>query len=115
MFQGRQKEGLRFFSSDCRQHNPFVSGGMGALFDAMTAAQEGAPGYSDPHFAIKRVLAEGDMVAVHTELLYSKSKPGKGGLRQVHLFRFDRRDKIVKYCDITQEVQAGMPSSANAF
>ena len=35
---------------------------------------------------VKHVLADGELVAAHTELLNSKSKPIKGGLRQVHLF-----------------------------
>jgi len=47
-------------------------------------------------FTVKHVLADGDLVAAHTELLSSKSKPFKGGLRQVHLFRFEG-DKIVEY------------------
>lgn len=41
-------------------------------------------------------MADEDMVAVHTELLDSKSRPGLGGLRQVHLFRFEG-DKIAEY------------------
>jgi len=113
--QGRQKEGLRFFAANCRQHNPYVRGGMGALFDAMAAVQQEGPKFSDPYFAVKRVLADGDMVAVHTELLNSKSKPSEGGLRQVHLFRFGRSNKIVEYWDITQMVEPDMPSAANAF
>ena len=113
--QGRQKEGLRFFSPDCRQHNPYIRGGMDALFDAMSAAQQGGQGYPDPYLAVKKVLADGDTVAVHTELLASKSRPGEGGLRQVHLFRFNKDDKVVEYWDITQSVEPGMPNAANAF
>jgi predicted SnoaL-like aldol condensation-catalyzing enzyme len=113
--QGRQKDSLRFFASNCKQHNPYVHGGMDALFDAMAAVQQEAPKYPDPDFAVKRILADRDMVAVHTELLNSKSKPSEGGLRQVHLFRFGRDNKIVEYWDITQMVQSSMPNAANAF
>ena len=113
--QGRQKDGLRFFSTECKQHNPYVRGGMDALFDAMEAAQQETPKYPDPGFAVKKILADGDVVAAHTELLSSKSKPGEGGLRQVHLFRFGKDNKIVEYWDITQQVQPDMPNAAGAF
>lgn len=76
--QGRQAEALGFFSSDCRQHNPYVKGGMRALFDSMAAVQREAPSYPDPSFAVKRVVVEGDVVAAHTERLASRSDPGKG-------------------------------------
>jgi len=80
--EGRQKEGFRFFASDCRQHNPYVRGGEDALFDSMAAAQRDAPKYPDPP-AITSVLADEDTVAVHTEMLGDESELGEGGLRQV--------------------------------
>jgi predicted SnoaL-like aldol condensation-catalyzing enzyme len=113
--QGRQMDGLRFFAANCKQHNPYVHGGMDALFNAMKAVQQQAPKYPDPAFAIKKILADGDMIAVHTELISSKSKPSEGGLRQAHLFRFDNDNKIVEYWDITQQVRLDMPNAANAF
>lgn len=115
VMQGRQKEGLRFFAPNCRQHNPYVKGGMDMLFDAMTAVQNQPTKYPDPQFAVKKVMAEGDMVAVYSELLNSRSRPSEGGLRQVHLFRFGRGNKVVEYWDITQMVQPDMPNAANAF
>lgn len=113
--QGRQNEGLGHFAPECRQHNPYVRGGMSALFESMAAAQNQAGDYPDPSFAVRNVIADGDMVAVHTELLASESKPRAGGLRQVHLFRFGPDDKIVEYWDVTQTVQPDMPNAANAF
>jgi predicted SnoaL-like aldol condensation-catalyzing enzyme len=88
---------------------------MDVLFDAMAAVQQSAPEYPDPGFVVKRVLADGDTVAAHTELLSSKSRPGEGGLRQVHLFRFGDDDKIVEYWDITQTVTSDLANAANAF
>jgi uncharacterized protein YndB with AHSA1/START domain/predicted SnoaL-like aldol condensation-catalyzing enzyme len=114
---GRPKEGLRFFAPDCETHNPFVAGGMEALTDAMLAVQKGGPpGGSKSSFelTIRHVLADGDLVAVHTEL--SSSNPDEGGLRQVHLFRFQRGDKkVVEYWDITQQVQENSPNAKGAF
>lgn len=83
-----------------KHHNPYVDGGMEALTEAMIMAnKEMGPQFPDPEFAVKHILADREFVAVHTELLGSKSKPNDGGLGQVHLFRFDG-DKIVEYWDI---------------
>ena len=115
---GRPKDGLRFFAPECKTHNPYISGSMNALIDAIIAVQkQGAEGISkgskaDFRLIIKQVLADGDMVAVHTQL--SSSKPSEGGLRQVHLFRF-RGDEIVEYWDITQQVPENAPNAAGAF
>jgi predicted SnoaL-like aldol condensation-catalyzing enzyme len=112
---GKFKEGLRFFASDCKTHNPYVSGSIEDLTEAMIEASKdlGAQN-AEPEFTVKNVLADGEFVAVHTELLNAKSKPSKGGLRQVHLFRFDG-DKIVEYWDITQQILSNMPNASGAF
>jgi predicted SnoaL-like aldol condensation-catalyzing enzyme len=112
---GMFKEGLSFFAPDCKTHNPFVVGGMDALTDAMIAASKNITAQSSqPEFVIKHLLADGDIVAAHTQLLNSKSNPGEGGLRQIHLFRFGA-DKIVEYWDITQQILPSMPNARGAF
>ncbi|MFX1479125.1 MAG: nuclear transport factor 2 family protein [Promethearchaeota archaeon] len=112
---GKFKEGLRFFATSCKTHNPYVSGSIENLTDAMIAASKDLGGQdTEPEFAVKHVLADRDLVAVHTELLNAKSKPSEGGLRQVHLFRFEK-DKIVEYWDITQQVLSNMPNASGAF
>ena len=114
VMEGRQMEGLRYFQADCVQHNPYTKGGMKELFASMAAAQRGGPKYTDPSFEVKSIVADGDMVAAHTVMLASKSKPPEGGLRQVHLFRFGKGDKIVEYWDITQVLQQSMPNVGGA-
>jgi predicted SnoaL-like aldol condensation-catalyzing enzyme len=115
---GRPKDGLFFFDPDCRTHNPYVVGGMKELIDAMIAVQkQGAEGIlkgskADFKLIIKKVLADGDVVAVHTLVAGSNLKDG--GLRQVHLFRF-QGDKIVEYWDITQDIPMNAPNAAGAF
>jgi predicted SnoaL-like aldol condensation-catalyzing enzyme len=112
---GKFKEGLRFFAPDCKTHNPYVAGDMEVLTDAMIAANnEGSAKYPEAEFAVKHVIADGDFVAAHTELLNNKSKPDRGGLRQIHLFRFEG-DKIVEYWDVTQKVTTNMPNARGAF
>ena len=115
---GRPKDGLFFFDPDCRTHNPYVVGGMKELIDAMIAVQKQGPdgilkgSKADFKLIIKQVLADGDVVAVHT--LVAGSNPKEGGLRQVHLFRF-QGDKIVEYWDITQDIPMNAPNAAGAF
>jgi len=109
------KEGLHYFALDCVTHNPYIHGGMEALTDAMMDANREMRQQSpNEAFSIKHALADGDMVAVHTELLNSKDTPNEGGLRQVHLFRF-QGDKIVEYWDISQMVPSNLPNTAGAF
>jgi predicted SnoaL-like aldol condensation-catalyzing enzyme len=114
--EGKSKEGLRFFAPDCKQHNPYVKVGMDALLEAMGAVQKDeGPKHPDADFGVKHVLADSDMVAVHTNLISTRSRPSEGGLRQIHLFRFGKDNKIVEYWDITQTIESTMPNAAGAF
>jgi predicted SnoaL-like aldol condensation-catalyzing enzyme len=113
--EGKFREGLRFFAPDCKTHNPYVRGDMNTLTDAMIAASKNMSAQmSQPELTVKHVLVDGDLVAVHTQLLNSKSSAGEGGLRQVHVFRF-QGDKIVEYWDITQQIMSSMPNAGGAF
>jgi len=115
---GRPKDGLVFFAPDCITHNPYTAGDMDALTDAMlTVQRQGSAGIvkgstADFKLSIRQVLAEGDLVVVHTTL--SSSNPSAGGLRQIHLFRF-KGNKIVEYWDITQFIPEGAPNATGAF
>ena len=115
---GTPKDGLLFFDADCKTHNPYIAGGMNELIDAMIAVQkQGSEGIikgskADFKLTIRQVLADGDMVAVHTQL--AGSNPKDGGLRQVHIFRF-MGEKIVEYWDITQMIAANAPNAEGAF
>lgn len=112
---GKFKEGLKFFTPGCKTHNPYISGSMDALTDGMIAANNDMNVQrSETDFIVKHVLVDGDLVAVHTQLLRSKSNPGKGGLRQVHLFRFEGYI-IAEYWDITQQIVESMPNAGGAF
>ncbi|HKT22335.1 MAG TPA: nuclear transport factor 2 family protein [Nitrososphaerales archaeon] len=111
----RPKDGLKYFAADCIQHNPYVKGGMDALVESMMAAMKDMPPqFTDPELKVRYILADGEFVVAYTQLLGSKRDPSKGGLRQVHLFRFNG-DKIAEYWDVTQAISADMPNPANAF
>ncbi len=111
----RQHDAMHLFSPHCTQHNPYVLGGMRELFDSMSAVQKDmGPKFSDAELFIRYALIDGNMASVYTQLLNVKSDPGSGGLRQVHLFRFEG-DKIAEYWDITQVIQPDMPNAKDAF
>ena len=113
--EGRPRDGLKYFSANCVQHNPYVHGGMEALLDSMAAVQKEQSEFAEPSISLKHVVEQGDMVAVHTQIMFSKADPGKGGLRQVHIFRFGSGDEIEEYWDVTQVIRPDMPHAANAF
>ena len=113
--EGRPRDGLKYFAPDCVQHNPYIKGGMDVLLDGMVAARkDNASKITQPDFRLRYVLEDGDVVAVYTQLLYNRSRPETGGLRQVHLFRFGG-DKIVEYWDITQPIDESMTNATCAY
>jgi Uncharacterized protein conserved in bacteria len=113
--EGKFKEGLQYFSPNCITHNPYFSGTISNLVDAMVAAnKQGMTEFPKAAFSVRQVLGDGDYVAVYTQLLNNGSAPSEGGLRQVHLFRFEG-EKIVEYWDVTQQILPTMPNAAGAF
>ena len=81
---GKPKDGLNFFAPDCRTRNPYTTGGMDALTDAMIAVQKQAAqgiiigSSAEFKLIIRQVLVDGDLIAVRTQV--SSSKPSEGGL-----------------------------------
>lgn len=113
--EGKFKEGLQYFTPNCITHNPYISGTMSNLIDAMIAANDkGMAEFPKAAFSVRQVLSDGEYVAVHTQLLNNGADPAEGGLRQVHLFRFEN-GKIAEYWDFTQQVLPTMPNAAGAF
>jgi len=113
--QQKFKEGLQFFAPDCTTHNPFVSGNMEKIINAMIVANKDyRPKYPEAQFSLKLVLSDGNFVAAYTQLVASPTKLDEGGLRQMHLFRFEN-DKIVEYWDITQNIMPNTPNATGSF
>ena len=112
---GKFKDVLQYCSPECITHNPYVTGNMDVLTDAMIAATKDMAGdVSEPSFSVNHIFVDGNFGVAYTQLLNSKSNPAEGGLRQVHIFHFEW-DKIVEYWDITQQITASMPNAAGAF
>lgn len=106
---------LTIFDSKCKHHNPYCAPGMKALFKEMAKVQQNMEANEmplDPIFKIRRVLADGNTVIVHTTM-QSKSNE-RIGFRQIHMFRF-KGDKVVEYWDITQQVPKAAKYPKNMF
>ncbi len=80
----------------------------------IAASKDPAMQFPNAEFKVRQILADGDFVAVYTNMLNNKSKPSEGGLRQIHLFRF-KDGKIVGYWDVTQMIMLNMSNASGAF
>ncbi|KMY54096.1 polyketide cyclase [Bacillus sp. FJAT-27231] len=106
---GRVREAYsRYIGPDFRHHNPFFCGDANTL---MLAMEENAA--KNPHkiFEIKRIIEEGDTVAVHSHV---KQKQGDLGGVVVHIFRF-HNDLIVELWDVGQPVPENSPNENGVF
>lgn len=72
-----------------KHHNPFSPAGFPALRTGMIENHVQFPG---KQLAVKNVLGDGDLVAVHSHIVL---RPGESGIAAVHLFRF-QGDRIVE-------------------
>src|SRR5262245_35918056 len=82
-----------------RHHNPYFEGSAEALKAGMA---ENARQNPNKVFDVKRAIAEGDLVAVHSHV---KQNPGDLGAAVVHIFRFEQ-GRIVEIWDAGQPVEA---------
>ncbi|WP_316366511.1 nuclear transport factor 2 family protein [Candidatus Thiodiazotropha sp. CDECU1] len=79
------------------QHNPSVGNGKAAFieyFDQM------AKSYPKKEIEFVRVVAEGDLVALHTHQIW----PGDEEYVTMDFFRFDEAGKIVEHWDSIQQI-----------
>lgn len=85
-----------------RQHNPGVPDGAAAAVRALTTlTHELVP---QLHQEIKRTVAQGDLVAVHSRYLPGAAGADRGtGQAAVDIFRLEH-GKIVEHWDVVQDV-----------
>jgi predicted SnoaL-like aldol condensation-catalyzing enzyme len=91
-----------------KHHNPFFPAGFPALKKAMI---ENHAQFQSKQLAVKNVLGDGDLVAVHSHIVL---RPGESGIAAVHLFRF-QGERIVEMWDCGQSVPADSPNEDGAF
>ena len=93
----------RYWGAEYHQHNPNIADGVEGVKSGLGAYFKQFPQLT---VTPKRVIAEGDLVAVHSHYV---NAPGERGQAIVDLFRV-RGGKIVEHWDVIQDVPA---TSAN--
>jgi len=99
-FNDHDPEGAmkKYAGAEYRQHNPFVKDGKEAFIAFFKDLFQRVP---KARMEIKRVIAEGDLVAVHVHHL---DPTGGKGRATMDWFRLDANGKIVEHWDVMQWV-----------
>lgn len=97
-----------FVGPGFKHHNPFYEGTAEALAAGM---EENARQNPDKVFEVKRAIAEGDYVVVHSHV---RQKPDERGAAVVHIFRF-ANDRIMELWDLGQPVPESSPNQYGSF
>jgi len=91
-----------------KHHNLFFPAGFPALQNAMKDAHVQFP---NKEFAIRNVIGDENLVAVHSHIVLKK---GEKGMVVVHMFRFNG-EKIVEMWDLGQPIPEDSPNKDGAF
>jgi len=98
----------KFVGDGFRHHNPFFEGSAESLRAGM---EENARQNPNKIFEVKRVIAEDELVAVHSDV---RQKPDDLGAAVVHIFRFEN-GRIVELWDLGQPVPEQSPNQYGMF
>ncbi|MDQ3005330.1 MAG: nuclear transport factor 2 family protein [Chloroflexota bacterium] len=103
-----QEAYTKFVGAGFRHHNPFFEGSAESLQAGMQANAMQNP---DKILDVKRVVADGEHVVIHSHV---NQKPGDRGAAVVHIFRFEN-DRIVELWDLGQPVPDESPNQFGMF
>ena len=98
----------KFVGPGFRHHNPFFEGSAESLSAGM---EENARQNPDKVFEVKRAIAEGEFLVVHSHV---QQKPNELGAAVVHIFRFEM-GHIVELWDLGQPVPENSPNQYGMF
>lgn len=98
----------RFVRTDYIQHNPLAPNGSQTLKNLAPGFHQQFP---DAKYDVKRVIAEGDLVLVHSNVV---ATPGTRGNAVIDIFRF-QGGKIAEHWDVGQEVPATTANGNDMF
>jgi len=98
----------KYVGTGFKHHNPFFEGSAETLSAGM---EENARQNPDKVLEVKRAIAEGDLVVVHSHVRQNRFDLGAA---VVHIFRFEN-GRIVELWDLGQPVQANSPNQYGMF
>lgn len=98
----------KFVGPEFKHHNPYYEGSAQSL---MTGMEENARQNPDKSLEVKRAIAEGEFVAVHSHV---RQKLGDPGGAVVHIFRFEN-GRIVELWDVGQAIPEDSPNQHGMF
>ncbi|MCU7942254.1 MAG: nuclear transport factor 2 family protein [Candidatus Thiodiazotropha sp. (ex Cardiolucina cf. quadrata)] len=97
-YLGNPKKAVELYvGTEYIQHNPLVGNGKAAFIDYF---EEMAKSYPEKEIKFVRVVAEGDLVALHTHQTW----PGNDEYVTMDFFRFDGAGRIVEHWDSIQQI-----------
>jgi predicted SnoaL-like aldol condensation-catalyzing enzyme len=87
----------RYIGPTYTQHNPEVADGREGL---LAFAKQIAAQFPALELECKRVIAEGDLVAVH---VHGRQRPGDRGIVSMDIFRVEN-GRLAEHWDVSQEI-----------
>ena len=97
-YEGNPAKAVELYVGDeYIQHNPLVGNGPGPFIAYFEKMQKE---YPEKSIEFVRVIAEGDLVALHTHQTW----PGNDEYVTMDFFRFDVHGKIVEHWDAMQQI-----------
>ncbi len=108
-FDGNPEQAVaEYFGDRYIQHNPDAEDGPDAFIGYVHYLRSE---YPELQLEIKRVIAEGDLVATHSHLILKPAEPGRA---LADFFRLEN-GKVVEHWDVIQEVRENSANSNGMF
>lgn len=98
----------QYLGKTYRQHNPMAADGAQPFVDFVTGFLKAFP---QLHVQFKRIVAESDLVVLHSHFV---RQPGDPGLAVVDIFRLED-GRLVEHWDVLQEVPTQAANTNTMF